>query len=121
MSFTKNLTRALNARTLTTYPPHEPLEYRLSKLSISKIKQEALRPEPDLRHVVGWASVNRVAGDMMYQDLVRSVELLRTGKKARKTRRDRALQDLNVQADVETYVDGRGRKKERREKKVKGE
>ncbi|KAE8403362.1 hypothetical protein BDV37DRAFT_283782 [Aspergillus pseudonomiae] len=91
MSFTKNLTRALNTtplrqqRSTATFPyaTHEPLEYRLSRLSLSKIKQESARPEPDLRHVVGYASVNRAAGDKMYQNLVRGVELLRTERKAK--------------------------------------
>ncbi|KAE8315439.1 hypothetical protein BDV41DRAFT_574815 [Aspergillus transmontanensis] len=90
MSFTKNLTRALNTtplrqqRSTTTFPyaTHEPLEYQLSRLSLSKIKQESARPEPDLRHVVGYASVNRAAGDKMYQNLVRGVELLRTERRA---------------------------------------
>ncbi|OGM49620.1 hypothetical protein ABOM_001919 [Aspergillus bombycis] len=92
MSFTKNLTRALNTtplrqqRSTATFPyaTHEPLEYTLSRLSLSKIKQESARPEPDLRHVVGYASVNRAAGDKMYQNLVRGVELLRTERKAKK-------------------------------------
>ncbi|KAF7590387.1 hypothetical protein BBP40_002940 [Aspergillus hancockii] len=95
MSFTKNLTRALHTQPLRQQPRHlpyasaEPLEYRLSKLSLSKIKQESARPEPDLRHVVGYASVNRAAGDKMYQNLVRSVELLRTEKKgSRSSRRE---------------------------------
>ncbi|KAB8204252.1 hypothetical protein BDV34DRAFT_120391 [Aspergillus parasiticus] len=91
MSFTKNLTRALNTtplrqqRSTTTFPyaTHEPLEYQLSRLSLSKIKQESARPEPDLRHVVGYASVNRAAGDKMYQNLVRGVELLRTERRAK--------------------------------------
>ncbi|KAE8354401.1 hypothetical protein BDV28DRAFT_84922 [Aspergillus coremiiformis] len=91
MSFTKNLTRAINAQPLRqqrssfTYATgaHEPLEYRLSKLSLSKMKQESARPEPDLRHVVGYASVNRAVGDKMYQNLVRSVELLRTERRSK--------------------------------------
>ncbi|KAE8423852.1 hypothetical protein BDV36DRAFT_289950 [Aspergillus pseudocaelatus] len=91
MSFTKNLTRALNTTPLRqqrsttnlTYATHEPLEYQLSRLSLSKIKQESARPEPDLRHVVGYASVNRAAGDKMYQNLVRGVELLRTERRAK--------------------------------------
>ncbi|KAB8235819.1 uncharacterized protein BDW43DRAFT_309149 [Aspergillus alliaceus] len=100
MSFTKNLTRALNTQPLTqplrrqqqqrtlTYATnsHESLEYRLSKLSLSKIKQESARPEPDLRHVVGYASVNRAVGDKMYQNLVRGVETLRTERKERAER-----------------------------------
>ncbi|KAB8252553.1 hypothetical protein BDV35DRAFT_195650 [Aspergillus flavus] len=127
MSFTKNLTRALNTtplrqqRSTTTFPyaTHEPLEYQLSRLSLSKIKQESARPEPDLRHVVGYASVNRAAGDKMYQNLVRGVELLRTERRAKYAAGRKEVVETRCFGEGE--LEGRGRRRKRSSKRLREE
>ncbi|OJJ50389.1 hypothetical protein ASPZODRAFT_1158448 [Penicilliopsis zonata CBS 506.65] len=78
----------------------EVLAYRLSEISLLKMRAEALSREPDLRHVVGNASINRVANNAVHEDLMQRIAAFE--RRQRRRREHRKPVPVDKELDIES-------------------